>query len=188
MKTILLAAASVAALSLAGSAAATTYVYVGSWNVADGPHWSGPDATGIAPSLSAVETAAYLFGGVASDYVTSTAGSSVGSIDFLAWVDGYADSSHLRLPYGSPGTPVADTFVGIVGPDYKSGSGNYSAYVFDHACGISYCDGGSGEISTNYAFRAVGVPEPAAWTLMLIGFAGLGAALRSRRRLVTAHV
>jgi len=31
------------------------------------------------------------------------------------------------------------------------------------------------------------VPEPAAWTLMLAGFAGMGAALRSRRRTVTAQ-
>ncbi len=29
-------------------------------------------------------------------------------------------------------------------------------------------------------------PEPAAWTLMLVGFGGLGMALRSRRRLATA--
>jgi hypothetical protein len=30
------------------------------------------------------------------------------------------------------------------------------------------------------------VPEPAAWTLMLIGFGGLGLALRSRRKVATA--
>jgi len=29
------------------------------------------------------------------------------------------------------------------------------------------------------------VPEPAAWTLMLIGFGGLGVALRSRRKVAT---
>ncbi|HEX2815087.1 MAG TPA: PEPxxWA-CTERM sorting domain-containing protein [Phenylobacterium sp.] len=31
-----------------------------------------------------------------------------------------------------------------------------------------------------------GVPEPAAWALMLVGFGGMGAVLRSRRKLVTA--
>lgn len=31
-----------------------------------------------------------------------------------------------------------------------------------------------------------GVPEPAAWALMLVGFGGLGAALRSRRRMALA--
>ena len=33
---------------------------------------------------------------------------------------------------------------------------------------------------------AVGVPEPAAWTMMILGFFGLGAALRRRRDLVAA--
>ena len=35
---------------------------------------------------------------------------------------------------------------------------------------------------TGATFSAVGVPEPAAWTVMLAGFAGLGAALRARRK------
>ena len=30
------------------------------------------------------------------------------------------------------------------------------------------------------------VPEPAAWTLMLVGFGALGASLRSRRRIAAA--
>ena len=36
-------------------------------------------------------------------------------------------------------------------------------------------------------FVASPIPEPAAWSLMLIGFGGLGAALRSRRRLAVAR-
>ena len=32
------------------------------------------------------------------------------------------------------------------------------------------------------------VPEPATWVMMLLGFGGLGAAMRSRRRVVTAPV
>jgi hypothetical protein len=33
---------------------------------------------------------------------------------------------------------------------------------------------------------APGIPEPASWAMMLVGFGGVGAALRSRRRLPTA--
>jgi hypothetical protein len=36
------------------------------------------------------------------------------------------------------------------------------------------------------SFSTAGVPEPATWAMMLIGFAGLGAAIRSRRKPVAA--
>ena len=38
----------------------------------------------------------------------------------------------------------------------------------------------------NLAFDVVGVPEPSAWTLMVLGLGGLGVALRSRRKAVAA--
>ena len=41
------------------------------------------------------------------------------------------------------------------------------------------------DLSVNYV-QVLGVPEPATWGLMLIGFGGLGAALRSRSKLVAA--
>ncbi len=178
MKKFALILAATAAAAFSSTAASAAYVYAGSWNVADGPRWSGADAAGNAPPLSGVQTAAFLFGGTAADYVTSTIDNTVGSINFSSWVDGYEDSSHLI-----GGTAVADTFVGISGPNYRSGSGNYSAYVFDHACGIYYCAGGGGEKSTNFAFRIVGgaVPEPASWALMLTGFGLAGVAMRRRR-------
>lgn len=164
---------------LAGGAAnAASYVYVGSWNVADGPLWSGADAPGNLPPMSGVETAAYLFGGSAGDYAVSTKGTSVGSIDFSAWVDGYGDTSFLNNGFGAP---VSQSFVGIVGTRYADGFGNYSAYVFDHACGIHYCAPGGGEVSTNYAFRVADVPEPASWAMMLGGFAVVGSVMRRRR-------
>jgi len=51
--------------------------------------------------------------------------------------------------------------------------------------------GGEGSYSGTIAFSSVGpvlgggggVPEPAAWGLMVVGFGGLGAMLRSKRRL-----
>jgi len=33
-----------------------------------------------------------------------------------------------------------------------------------------------------------GVPEPTAWAMILVGFSGLGAAMRSRRRIAAATV
>jgi hypothetical protein len=37
----------------------------------------------------------------------------------------------------------------------------------------------------NFSFTA-SVPEPGAWALMIVGFGGVGAAMRSRRRPVLA--
>lgn len=185
MRKSLLVAALCSAAAIAGSADAASYVYVGSWNVADGPLWSGAPGIGTQPPMSGVETAAYLFGGSAADYAISTVSTNVGDINFSAWVDGYGDTEFLKNPYGNPGTPVAQNFVGIFGSSYADGPGNYSAYVFDHACGAYYCDDGSGEISTNYAFRIGGVPEPVSWAMMVGGFGAIGAGLRRRRAQTT---
>lgn len=42
------------------------------------------------------------------------------------------------------------------------------------------------EVSVKIDSVSGGVPEPAAWSLMLVGFGGLGAALRARRRSILA--
>ena len=42
---------------------------------------------------------------------------------------------------------------------------------------------GEGNVASRPNFPGGGVPEPAAWALMLMGFGGIGAALRRRRRI-----
>jgi hypothetical protein len=160
------------------TAQAVVYTYVGKWAVADGPLWSGPLLPGINPSLSGRETAALLFGGTFSNYAISTLGNDPNTVNFKTFLDGYADIQYLT-------NAQSQDFVGNVGGTYASGFGNYSAYVFDHACGIHYCDNGGGDRAINYAFLASGVPEPSTWAMMLIGFAGLGYATR-RKRLAVA--
>ena len=53
---------------------------------------------------------------------------------------------------------------------------------------FSYNGGANGPAITNLTFNAGTVPEPAAWAMMLCGFAAVGAAMRSRRKvaLITA--
>ena len=56
---------------------------------------------------------------------------------------------------------------------------------------IKYAFGPSGDFfgeggSAVYQVEAIGVPEPATWAMMLVGFGGLGVAVRSRRKLATA--
>jgi hypothetical protein len=42
--------------------------------------------------------------------------------------------------------------------------------------------GGDGSFSGTLSFALTAVPEPAAWTMMIVGFGGIGAMLRRRRR------
>ena len=56
---------------------------------------------------------------------------------------------------------------------------------FDNTpCGAGYCNyagGGNAGVFLDNVSVTGGVPEPAAWAMMLIGFSGLGALLRRRR-------
>ncbi len=67
----------------------------------------------------------------------------------------------------------------LVGWDANSGSSNsyFAQGVFDGFSGLG-----------SVAFQILGnsVPEPATWTMMLLGVAGLGASLRMRRRTAAA--
>jgi hypothetical protein len=53
--------------------------------------------------------------------------------------------------------------------------------------GAGFALGGTGGVGNEPpGVGAGGVPEPASWAMMLIGFGGLGGALRSRRRAASA--
>lgn len=178
-----LVAVSALALMAGGatSAAAATYVYVGSWYVGAGPAWTDNPAV-----YSGQEAAALLFGGNASDYAISTIDSNVANINFMTYVDGWGDDQYLY-------TAVSQSYSLVTGTGYNDPGGTgtaYSAYVLDHGCDVRYsdpqasCDGSPG---LNFAFRMSGaVPEPASWGLMIAGFGMVGGALRSRRTLAAA--
>jgi hypothetical protein len=52
---------------------------------------------------------------------------------------------------------------------------------------VNGTSGGSGAFAGTIAFAPfVGVPEPASWALMIMGFGGLGAVVRTRKRASSA--
>jgi hypothetical protein len=81
---------------------------------------------------SCIQVCALLFGGPSSRFSCSTLSNSV---NFLAYVDGYADSTHCSSnPVTQDFFPTRSTY---------TGPGAYSAYIQDHGC-----------TSTNYCFSA----------------------------------
>jgi hypothetical protein len=155
----------------AAPANATTYTFAGSWQVDQGPDWftslpNGPLA------YTGQEAAAHLFGGTASHYVISTVDNDPAHINFSAWysiigyagghilADNYTDK-YLGLYYGPP-----------IGFPTKDPNAPASAYINDNASGSEF---------RNFAFVTSGVPEPASWAMLLIGFGGIGFAMRRRR-------
>lgn len=150
-------------LLAAPAVAQAQYTFVGQWALGDGPIWNSGPVT-----MSGTQTAAFLFGGTESDYVTSTLGTDFHNIDFLAWMD----------QYGIGPSKQVDTFV--LGPNYTY-SGATSAYVCDNAYDHArqYC--APDESYQNYAFRINTTPEPASFVLMGTGMLAMAGIARRKK-------
>ncbi len=173
----LLAGAAMAAVTFAAGASNAALVFVGAWQVDDGPSWLGSPPDGPL-AYTGQEAAALLFGGAAGDYSVSTVSNQVADIDFQAWYSIIGFGS-LALAQDYDNKYLGQFYGPTSGYSFGDPGAPASAYVEDNATGAQF---------TNYAFRDDGlagaIPEPATWVMLIGGFALTGAALRRRRTLV----
>jgi hypothetical protein len=122
---------------------------------------------------------------------------SIGDIVNISLLWGSSDTYNLLEFLAANGTTVLASFTGA---DVSDGSGNpdnplTNPVVRFNLTGTDVTDFSFLRLSsTENAFEidniAIndGVPEPATWGMMLLGFAGIGVAMRRRRRPVLAQV
>jgi hypothetical protein len=162
-----------ASLVLGAAAAEAAPVYVGSWEVDQGPYWTTQPL-----AYTGQQAAALLFGGSASDYAISTVDANPLDINDMAWysVLGVSGGFQFAQNYVGPDSSQAPGF-------YYSGAGYdniqtdaASAYVDDNAIGSTFI---------NFAFRiaddSTPVPEPLTLSLFGAGLAGAVFIVRARK-------
>jgi hypothetical protein len=139
--------------------------------------------TGIGGSFS------YTFSGTTGTVIggtTLTNGENLLSGTFTnAWIQGNGGSGSTNLSVGNGGhmtftSAIDPALASVINPEFAytllAVTPNFGA-TSSSAALESFTAKGDGEFSFTTA-----VPEPASWSLMIMGFGGLGALLRQRRR------
>lgn len=101
----------------------------------------------------------------------------LGDIDFSSITLGGVPFTHTTTESHLNGWTDVWSLIDSIGNPVHFAAGNYSLFISGH----SYVTAAyAGTINSTPA-----VPEPAAWSLMMIGFVGIGYSMRSRRQQVS---
>jgi hypothetical protein len=138
----------------------------------------------------------YTYGGTAADTAaifaatgySLTAGENILSGFFTdAWIQGAGKSGSANVTFGNGGVLEFTSALGLgflpTGPNYNN------QFAYNLITTAAFGNSGPGGQLTPFAATGNGIfsiPEPGTWALMIMGFGGIGAALRNRRRTTVA--
>jgi hypothetical protein len=135
--------------------------------------WSEGDVGGGAPLIGAANTAYTFTFWLASVYPASPA-------DLQLWVNGAAVQGETFAAQGG------DQALGQWQEFTYSGTTGANGLQSISLTNLNLEPNGNDFALDDMSLQGVAVPEPTSWALMLLGFGGMGAMLRQRRRLVAA--
>ena len=115
---------------------------------------------------------------------SSNGGAFNGAVGVTAYLNGAFGATNVNLSVND-----ADIHSGVVRDPF--GDFPTDAFVLQGGDHLGRDTGDNFEVSQapghfRFSGRDAGVPEPASWALMILGFGGVGAAVRNRRRSVAA--
>jgi len=203
MRKLMLALAGATALTASAANAAITIgsgsqISIGGsviTNTADASQATALDfTTGTTSNGSAPGTLSTFNGGAAGSFAGQFCTGSCGTInDIASLMVGASASPFFTLTNGvtfslSNITSIDRSTAGILG-FMGTGvfSGNISGSAFDATPGVFSFSTQGGNVTT-FSASTVAVPEPGTWALMLLGFGGIGVAMRRRRRPALAQI
>jgi hypothetical protein len=150
---------------------------------------NGPLTNGSAPG-----TVTTFNGGATGSFAGQFCSGSCGTInDIMSLVVGGSVTPFFTLTDGVTFSLTSITFIdrsvsGILGfKGTGTFSGNIGGVAFDPTPG-QFSFSTQGGQSTTFSASTLAVPEPGTWALMLLGFGGIGLAMRRRRRPALAQI
>src|SRR5437899_133978 len=173
-------------------------------------YWEGSDA--MKNVVLAAALAAAMFGAVsgahAAKVVTLTSPAADGSFtgtftDTGLGLGGFSESFTFQMPTGIAGATISTNFTTDQSNNIDFSSAAFNGHAlnltpngqveFGSLVGVPVTSGtqtlvvngssgGNGSFSGTLSFERIVVPEPAAWAMMIVGFGGIGAGIRRKRR------